>query len=101
MTPSGTAAIPAGLRRLVAGTLFAAALTVGSGAFGYPATVRADSCDGGVFKPPNPQQCCVDQGGTWLPNFSGGCNMGVKTQTPPTTLRPVMTPVTPPTQNLP
>lgn len=106
MTPIGSAVISAGLRRLVAATLFfftAAAL----GVFGYPAVARAEwnigEYDQCMATPSNTwhhaYDCCVISGGVW--NSAGNCVAPVELQGPeggptPTTLNPVMTPVMPP-----
>src|SRR5258708_31243922 len=104
MTPIGSAVISAGLRRLVAATLFTAAL----GVFGLPAIARAE-WDIGMYDqcmatPSNTwhhaYDCCVISGGVW--NSAGNCGAPVEVAGPEggpgptTTLHPVMTPVMPP-----
>jgi hypothetical protein len=103
MTPIGSAVISAGLRRLVAATLFTAATL---GVFGHLAIARAD-WDIGAYDAciqrvgsgaANDAYCCVWSGGDY---HSGKCWAPVELQNPPdqttpTTLHPVMTPVMPP-----
>jgi hypothetical protein len=105
MTPIGSAVISAGLRRLVAATLFMAAAL---GVLGHPAIARAEwdieEYDRCMATPSNTwhhaYDCCVISGGQW--NSTGNCVAPVELQGPdqggttPTTLRPVMTPVMPP-----
>jgi hypothetical protein len=119
MTPIGPAVIPAGLRRLVAATLFTAAVAVGSSAFGHLAIARADWDIGaydacmaqphtgtGAEEQKYHMYCCGMSGG--VVTASGGCGAPVNFNgpgqegTPTETLRPVMTPVMPaPTEALP